>query len=78
MVLEVGCGTGSLTQALAEQAGAVVAVEIDRTLAPIAQSQLAGRENVQIVNDDVLSGKGALNPAVVEALELARGAGSRV
>jgi len=72
VVLEVGCGTGSLTQALAEQAGTVVAVEIDRTLAPIAESQLAGRENVQIVNEDILSGKGMLNPAVVEALEQAR------
>jgi 16S rRNA (adenine1518-N6/adenine1519-N6)-dimethyltransferase len=72
VVLEVGCGTGSLTQALAEQAGAVVAVEIDRTLAPIAQAQVTGRENVQIVNADVLSGKGTLNPVVGEALELAR------
>ena len=72
VVLEVGCGTGSLTQALAERAGAVVAVEIDRTLGPIAESQLAGCENVRIVNSDVLSGKGTLNPAVVEALEQAR------
>ncbi len=72
VVLEVGCGTGSLTQAIAEQAGAVVAVEIDRTLAPIAQSQLAGQANVQIVNEDILSGKGTLNPVVREALEQAR------
>jgi 16S rRNA (adenine1518-N6/adenine1519-N6)-dimethyltransferase len=49
-----------------------VAVEIDRTLAPIAQSQLAGRENVQIINADVLSGKGTINPEVVEALQRAR------
>ena len=72
VVLEVGCGTGSLTQALVEQAGAVVAVEIDRTLASVAESQLAGRQNVRIINDDILSGKGTLNPAVVEALEQAR------
>jgi len=72
VVLEVGCGTGSLTQALAERAGAVVAVEIDPTLAPIAESQVAGQENVQIINADVLSGKGAINPLVVEALEGAR------
>ena len=72
VVLEVGCGTGSLTQALVEQAGAVVAVEIDRTLAPIAESQVAGWENVQIMHADILSGKGTLNPEVVEALEQAR------
>ncbi|MBN1506297.1 MAG: ribosomal RNA small subunit methyltransferase A [Sedimentisphaerales bacterium] len=72
VVLEVGCGTGSLTQALAEQAGAVVAVEIDQRLARIAESQVAGRRNVRIINADVLSGKGAIHPGVVEALEHAR------
>jgi 16S rRNA (adenine1518-N6/adenine1519-N6)-dimethyltransferase len=46
----------------------VVAVEIDRTLAPIAEAQLAGRDNVRIINADVLSGKGSLNPEVVETL----------
>ncbi len=41
VVLEIGTGTGSLTEALAERAGHVVTVELDRTLAGIAQSQLA-------------------------------------
>ena len=68
MVLEIGAGTGSLTEDLAERAGQVVTVELDRTLACIVQSRLADAENVQIVEGDVLSGKGSLNPAVVEAV----------
>jgi 16S rRNA (adenine1518-N6/adenine1519-N6)-dimethyltransferase len=72
VVLEVGAGTGSLTGALAEQAGHVVTVEMDRTLADIAQSQLTGAANVELINADVLSSKGALAPAVVDAVTSAR------
>jgi len=72
VVLEVGCGTGSLTEALSERAGAVVAVEIDRTLASIVASRLADRDNVELVPGDVLSSKGTMNPAVVEAVARAR------
>jgi 16S rRNA (adenine1518-N6/adenine1519-N6)-dimethyltransferase len=72
VVLEIGTGTGSLTEALAQQAGHVVTVELDRTLAGIAQSQLAGAGNVQIVHADVLSGKGTINPAVAEAVTQAQ------
>ena len=35
MVLEIGPGIGTMTQYLAEAAGKVVAVEIDRNLLPI-------------------------------------------
>ena len=35
MVLEIGPGIGTMTQYLAEAAGKVVAVEIDRNLIPI-------------------------------------------
>lgn len=75
VVLEVGCGTGSITQALAERARHVVAVEIDRTLAEIARSQLAGADNVELICADALSSKGALNRDVVEALDRARESG---
>jgi 16S rRNA (adenine1518-N6/adenine1519-N6)-dimethyltransferase len=73
VVLEIGTGTGSLTEALAAQAGHVVTVELDPTLAGIAQRQLAGAGNVQIINGDVLSSKGVINPLVTEALTQAQG-----
>lgn len=68
VVLEVGAGTGSLTEALAERAGQVVSVELDRTLAGIVQSRLASAGNLQLLHTDALSNKGAIAPAVVEAL----------
>jgi 16S rRNA (adenine1518-N6/adenine1519-N6)-dimethyltransferase len=40
IVLEVGCGTGSLTEALADNAGMVIAVECDKALAKIAKSSM--------------------------------------
>jgi 16S rRNA (adenine1518-N6/adenine1519-N6)-dimethyltransferase len=73
IVLEVGAGTGSLTEALAERAGRVVSVELDRTLAEIAQSRLAPATNVQLLSTDALAGKGTIAPAVGEALASARG-----
>jgi 16S rRNA (adenine1518-N6/adenine1519-N6)-dimethyltransferase len=72
LVLEVGCGTGSLTQGLAERAGRVVAVELDRTLVQIAKAQLAGAANVEIVNADALETKNTISPAITEALASVR------
>lgn len=72
VVLEIGTGTGSLTEALAERAGRVVTVELDRTLADIAQARLAAAGNVQVVTVDVLSGKGSINSAIHEAIARAR------
>ncbi|HNY77856.1 MAG: 16S rRNA (adenine(1518)-N(6)/adenine(1519)-N(6))-dimethyltransferase RsmA [Sedimentisphaerales bacterium] len=69
VALEVGCGTGSMTEALAERAGRVVAVELDPTLAAIARSQLAQASNVVLVEGDALSSKGSFNPAVIAAIE---------
>ena len=53
-VLEIGPGIGTLTQYLAEAAGRVIAVEIDRNLIPILEETLAEHENVTVVNQDIL------------------------
>ncbi len=68
VVLEVGCGTGSLTEAFAEKAGAVIAVEYDRALAPIAVRQLRDAGNVTVINADILKGKSKLTGEVVSAV----------
>jgi 16S rRNA (adenine1518-N6/adenine1519-N6)-dimethyltransferase len=72
VVLEVGCGTGSLTAALAECAGFVVGVELDQELAPIAAAQVAHKANVHLVVGDALEGKHYLHAKVRYAIEQAR------
>lgn len=71
VVLEVGCGTGSMTEALAEKAGRVIAVELDRNLSEIAGKQLAKSENIEIINTDILESKNTLSQTVTKALDLA-------
>lgn len=53
-VLEIGPGIGTLTQHLAERAGKVLAVEIDRALIPILEESLADYDNVEILQGDIL------------------------
>lgn len=55
MVLEVGPGIGTMTQYLCENAGRVIAVEIDKNLIPILQNDtLAEYDNVTVINEDIL------------------------
>ena len=53
-VVEIGPGIGTMTQYLAERAGRVAAVEIDRALIPILQDTLSAYDNVEIINEDIL------------------------
>lgn len=53
VVLEVGAGAGTLTRALAERAGKVIAFEIDRSLEPTLSHTLRDYDNVTVIYDDV-------------------------
>lgn len=63
-VVEIGPGIGTMTQYLAERAGEVVAVEIDKNLIPILKETLADYDNVTVINEDIL--KVDLNQIVQE------------
>lgn len=54
VVLEIGPGMGTLTQAIARYAKKVVAVELDHALIPVLAETLAEFENVTVVEGDIL------------------------
>ena len=71
-VLEIGCGAGTLTRALAKRAGRVIAYEIDAKLQPVLAETLAGLDNVEVVfrdfaREDMATLEEALPPYAVVA-----------
>ncbi len=59
IVLEIGAGTGTLTERLARRAGHVIAVELDQRLMPVLRNELAALDNISLIEGDIL----ALDPA---------------
>ncbi len=51
-VVEIGCGAGTLTRALAEGAKKVYAFDIDRDLQPVLAETLSGLDNVEVIFRD--------------------------
>ncbi|MBS1258647.1 MAG: Ribosomal RNA small subunit methyltransferase A [Candidatus Scalindua arabica] len=68
VVLEIGAGTGSLTRLLAQEAGHVFAVEVDRKLFEILEETLKDFNNVTLINRDILKSKHHIQPEIVEAI----------
>ena len=54
VVVEVGAGTGALTDVLAGVAGQVFAIEIDERLRPLLEERFDDRDNVYLVFADIL------------------------
>jgi len=54
LVLEIGPGLGALTAQAAQNAGKVLAVEVDRGLLPVLAETLAGAGDVEVIEGDAL------------------------
>lgn len=54
-VVEIGPGRGVLTDLLAQRAGRVIAIELDRVLAAQLRMRYALRQNVEIIEGDILT-----------------------
>ncbi len=67
LTLEIGPGTGTLTEALLERGADVVACELDEGLADLIESRLGDR--VRLIRGDCLGRGRSLSPAIVEALD---------
>lgn len=68
VVLEVGTGTGSLTQLLAEDAAQVITVEIDPVMQEMARQELVDKTNVTFILTDILRNKNNLKEEVLETI----------
>ncbi len=65
LVIEIGPGIGVITYEASQVARRVIAVEIDGNLIPILQETLSERDNIQVINADIL--KTDVNRIIEEA-----------
>lgn len=68
-ILEVGPGTGSLTEFLLAGGARVVAVEIDHGLQAVLRERLGGHPRFTLIQGDALAGKNRVNPLVLNVLD---------
>lgn len=57
VVLEIGCGAGTLTKQIAKRVKKVIGYEIDNNLRPILTENLSDVDNVEIIFKDVMKEK---------------------
>lgn len=54
LVIEIGPGLGTLTEALLENAGKVIAIELDKRMIEILNDRFVAYNNFEVLNEDVL------------------------
>lgn len=69
LVLEVGPGTGGMTTFLADQAGKVICVEVDKNMFALATYATREKDNVTLINRDILKNKNTIAPEITDLLK---------
>src|SRR5436190_5898352 len=72
VVIEVGPGTGTLTEELLSRGAEVIAVEIDRDLAKLLRERFTSEPRFTLIEGDALSSKHALNDDLARHLAAVR------
>jgi 16S rRNA (adenine1518-N6/adenine1519-N6)-dimethyltransferase len=78
LVIEVGPGTGTLTEELLATNAHVVSVEIDTALAEMLKARFASNENFRLIQGDALASKHSLNPELLDVIHTAKSGAQRV
>lgn len=68
VVIEVGAGTGGLTDLLVARAGAVVSVEVDRALQLLLADRFKDQQNFTLIAADALASKHRLNDELAKRI----------
>jgi len=77
LTIEIGPGTGTLTEELLARGADVLAVEIDTNLADLLEHRFATAQ-FRLIRGDALAGKHALNPDLRSAVAVAKSRGRTV
>jgi 16S rRNA (adenine1518-N6/adenine1519-N6)-dimethyltransferase len=75
VAIEVGPGTGTLTDELLSRANQVVAVEIDRDLAAMLRQRFETQPKFRLIEGDALANKHSLNSELLATISQARAEG---
>ena len=78
LAIEIGPGTGTLTEELLSRAGEVLAVEIDRNLSVLLRGHFADKPHFRLIEGDALAGKHQLNAELLAAITAAQAEGRAV
>lgn len=69
VVLEIGAGTGGMTTFMAQEAGHVISVEVDRNMYTLAKEATQPFDNVTLMLKDALKNKNNFAPEVIDQVK---------